>query len=240
MTPAQIAHELGGHRIAGGFLVRCPAHDDRNPSCSITEHSGKLLVHCHAGCDQHSIISALRDRGLWPKSERRGYPADWGEIAATYPYTDEDGKLLFEVCRFIPKSFRPRRPDGRWTLSGVRRVLYRLPEVSETAILFVVEGEKDVETLREHGFVATCNPGGAGKWRPEYSEFLRGRECILIPDQDAAGLAHAAQVARALMGVAQDLRLIELPEKYKDISAWFAAGHSEVELITILEGVDHV
>jgi hypothetical protein len=63
---------------------------------------------------------------------------------------DEDGVLLYQVCRFEPKTFRQRRPDGnggwKWNLNGTRRVLYRLREVLEAPIVFVVEGEKDVET----------------------------------------------------------------------------------------------
>ena len=48
-------------------MARCPAHDDRTPSLSIREgHDGKLLVHCHAGCEQMRVIEVLRTRRLWP------------------------------------------------------------------------------------------------------------------------------------------------------------------------------
>jgi hypothetical protein len=88
---------------------------------------------------------------------------------AEYNYTDENDKLLFQVVRFEPKGFRQRRPDGNggweWSLNGTRRVLHRLPEVRKVKSVLVVEGEKDCETAHKLGFVATCNAGGAGKWR---------------------------------------------------------------------------
>jgi hypothetical protein len=61
-----IAIALGGHKAGVGWMARCPAHDDREPSLSIREaDDGKVLVHCHAGCEQHRVIAALRSRGLW-------------------------------------------------------------------------------------------------------------------------------------------------------------------------------
>ena len=58
----------------GKYLACCPAHDDKNPSLSIQDApSGKVLVHCHAGCSQDEVISALRDLGLWHiQSRERG------------------------------------------------------------------------------------------------------------------------------------------------------------------------
>ena len=43
----------------GGYLVQCPAHEDRNPSLSVTEEGGKVLVKCFAGCSYEAIRDAL-------------------------------------------------------------------------------------------------------------------------------------------------------------------------------------
>jgi hypothetical protein len=168
-----------------------------------------------------------------------------GRIVCTYNYTDENGGLLYQVVRYSPKNFRQRRPDGHggwiWNLHGVRRVLYHLPEVLEASVLFVVEGERDVETLREWGFPATTNAGGAkAPWLLEYTETLRGREVIVIPDNDATGWERAATVSRHLLGHVARLQIFDLPEGIKDISDWFAAGKCECELIARLEGVHAV
>jgi putative DNA primase/helicase len=117
-------------------------------------------------------------------------------------------------------------------------VLSHLPEILESPIVFVCEGEKDCETLRSHGFVATTNAGGAkARWLPEFTEALRGPEVIIVPDNDGPGWERAAVVAKALIGSAVSIRVHDLPQHAKDISAWFAAGHRETELIAILEGV---
>src|SRR4029077_14921045 len=65
MNAEPLAKALGGRKAGGGWMARCPAHDDREPSLSIREaEDGKILVHCHAGCDQEQVIAALRSRGL--------------------------------------------------------------------------------------------------------------------------------------------------------------------------------
>ncbi len=71
MTARAITKALQGYWHGRYGTARCPAHDDRSPSLSIAEHNGKLLVHCHTGCDQQAVWDALRDRGLLPERERR-------------------------------------------------------------------------------------------------------------------------------------------------------------------------
>jgi putative DNA primase/helicase len=66
MTAEAIAKALGGRRTGGGWIARCPAHDDREPSLSIADgDSSKVVVHCFALCQQDRVIVALRRRGLW-------------------------------------------------------------------------------------------------------------------------------------------------------------------------------
>jgi hypothetical protein len=147
-------------------------------------------------------------------------------ITATYDYTDEGGELLYQVVRLHPKDFRQRRPDGRggwiWSLGDTRRVPYRLRELRVAIdfddVVYVVEGEKDVEALCAKKLVATYNPGGAGKWRSEYSECLRGADAVIIPDNDPAGRNHAQQVAAALHGVARRVRVLDLAQVWRECS----------------------
>ena len=69
MNAADIAAALGGSHAGDSWIARCPAHDDSRPSLSIRDGAeGKVLVHCHAGCDQTRVIVVLRMRGLWPSS----------------------------------------------------------------------------------------------------------------------------------------------------------------------------
>jgi len=237
MNAETLAKGLGGRKSGARWMARCPAHPDNNPSLSIDDSRGKLLVCCHAGCSQTAVLGALRAKGLWtPRPTKRSRRL--GPIVQTYNYTDESGNLLYQVCRHEPKNFTQRRPDrfGGWIWKkSPRQVLYRLQEVLSAPIVFLVEGEKDVETLRAHGFVATTNAGGAkATWLSEYTEALAGREVIVIPDNDKPGLNRSAHTARSLCGRVPRLNILRL-DGAKDVTEWFENGHGEVELIALVE-----
>jgi putative DNA primase/helicase len=241
MTAAEIARALPkGRKSGNSWLACCPAHEDNNPSLALRDgDNGQVLVHCHAGCAQDAVVGALKAQGLWPEQERIER-----RIVATYDYTDEAGDLLYQTVRFEPKEFLPRFPDricGWIWRKHPRQVLFHLPEVLQSPIVFIVEGERDVETLRSHGFVATTAAGGCqAPWSLTFTAALRGREVIIIPDNDAPGWKRAAVIARALLGAAAKIRVIDLPKQHKDITDWFQAGHSDCELIAMLEAVHAV
>jgi hypothetical protein len=249
MTADAIIRALEARRSGSAWMAKCPAHEDSNPSLSIREDGGKVLLHCHAGCSQAAVVDALKARGLWeaapPTRTWAKQRTPLGPIVAEYNYTDEHGELLYQVTRHEPKDFRQRYPDGRggWVWKKhPRQVLYHLPEVLEAPIVFLPEGEKDCETLRNWGFVATTNAGGAkAPWLPQFTEALRGREVILLPDLDQPGKARVLRIARALLGKAALITILDdLPGYTKDITAWFEAGHSECALIATLEGCNAV
>lgn len=231
---AVLARLQDARRSGNGWRARCPAHEDRIPSLSINERDGKILVHCHGGCSQEAVLAALKIEAhelfLDASDTKR-------RIVAEYSYTDEKCELLFQVVRYEPKGFRQRRPDGKgswhWNLNGVRRVLYRLAEVFEEKSLLICEGEKDVETARTARLTATCNPGGAGKWRDEYSHTLRGKHVCIIADADAPGRKHAQQVAQSLAGKVESLKIIELPDA-KDLSEWVTRGGTREALLELI------
>jgi putative DNA primase/helicase len=185
-------------------------------------------------------IGNLIGRDLQQQGGSRPHPARNSRIVAEYDYDGEQGELLYQVVRKEPKQFLQRYPDGhggwRWK-KHPRQVLYHLPEVLESPIVFVTEGEKDADCLRAHGFAATTNSGGASAaWLESYTDVLRDREVILIPDRDAPGRARVVRIAKALFGHVAKLIILDLDHSGKDVSDWFAAGHSEVELLSLLEG----
>jgi 5S rRNA maturation endonuclease (ribonuclease M5) len=213
--------------------AQCPAHPDRTPSLSITEADGKALVYCHAGCSIEDILAALGlENGDLFADDSNGHRDE----EQVYRYLDEDGRALFEVVRFEGKRFAQRTPDGSWGLNGARRVLYRLPRVLEAVKkgedVMVVEGEKDVHALERLGVAATCNPGGAGKWRDAYSEALRGGKVTIVADRDEPGREHARQVAESLRGLAARVEVVECT-RGKDISEHLAKGGTLAGLVEI-------
>lgn len=227
-------------------MVKCLAHDDGHASLHVAPGTTQpVIMTCHAGCELDAILEAagvdfaaiLADRDE-NSVDASGEWTPGGPASHRYPYTDEQGTLLFEVLRAPQpngkKQFFQRHPDvskpkgWAWNMEGVRRVLYRLPELIEARdegrTIFVVEGEKDVETLRSHGFVATTSPMGAGKWREEYSESLAGANIIIITDADATGRAHARTVRESLIKHDCTVAITEPMDGAKDITDHYAAG----------------
>ena len=227
-------------RPAGKNFVTnaCPVAQHKNFHRCVTLDTEKNLWHCN-DCKRGgtvidwvmieknvSVADAMRMLG----AEQNVATPTLKILVKTYDYTDESGKLLFQTCRYRPKHFKQRRPNGKggwiWDLEGVRRVLYRLPEVVEAQIVCVPEGEKDCDNLGQFGFVATTNPLGAGKWRDEYSETLRGKDVIVfgdVGDEDKAGERHTAQVLESLIGKAKLLKHVRLPEGFHDVSDFIAS-----------------
>jgi DNA primase len=235
-----------------GYELRQSGANRVTNACPITQHRKwhrpvsidvtKQVWHCNDCKIGGSVIDwIMHEKNVCATDAMRmlrGGNNGSSEIVATYDYTDERGKLLFQCVRSQPKDFRQRQPDGNggwtWNLEGVRRVLYRLPELlhnlEHSLPVVVTEGEKDVDAIAKLGFPAavTCNPLGAGKWREEFSEALRDASVFVIADKDKPGREHAQQVGASLHGKAKRVALLELPDRdghsVKDVSDWIAAG----------------
>lgn len=171
-------------------------------------------------------------------------PKGKSRIVAIYDYHDESGELMYQQCRYDPKDFRQRRPDGMggwlWSTKGVRQVPYRLPELIEARgdRVFIAEAEKDCDALASWGLFATCNAGGAGKWRPDYAQYFTDTDAVVIADNDEAGQAHARAVAVNIASVARSVRILDLPglPPKGDFSDWAAAGGSLPQLEDLIAG----
>jgi hypothetical protein len=221
-----------------GFTALCPGHDDKNRSLSIKlTEDGKILLHCFAGCDINHIVESvgLITADLFLSGDKQG------RITETiYHYFDADGKPLYDVCRTVPKGFYQRRPDGNggyiYDVKGIKPTIYQLPKIIaavsfQEPLIVIPEGEKDCDNcFRQFGIPATCNSGGAGKWRPEFGDLLKGAQTIaVIADKDEPGRKHVAQVAQSLIGKVKSLKVIEMPgDNVKDLSDWITAGGDEV------------
>jgi KaiC/GvpD/RAD55 family RecA-like ATPase len=129
---------------------------------------------------------------------------------------DESGKTQYEVVRLHGKQFRQRRrnPDGSysWGLGGVDPLPFRADKLKSADVVFVVEGERDALTMERLGLVATCNSGGAGKFKPELVPHFTGKHVAVLGDNDEPGRAHQLKVAALLAPVAKSLKIVELPD----------------------------
>lgn len=256
-----ILQRLKGVKGGGGqYTATCPAHDDKNPSLAISEKDGKILLHCHAGCPKENIVAAmgLEMKDLFTEENPTPHIANgkpkW-DIAAVYDYKNLAGEVVHSTIRLNPKGFRQRRPDPNkpgeylWkdVFKGIVPILYNLQAVTkaieEHRPVLIVEGEKDCENLATLGFTATTCPMGAGKWRMEYSDALKGAMAYIIADNDEVGKDHAKNVAESLVGKAGEINLIDiasahgekadLPQGY-DISDFIAATPQEEREAAVL------
>lgn len=246
---------LGHHPKGSGDqrYARCPAHDDNNPSLAVKDGREGVLLTCHANCPTEKIADALgltmadlfnepRRRDQFPLNATSGTNGHHARpvVTAEYRYLDETGQLLYVVERREPKTFRCKHRDqtGKWaySMNGLRRVLYRLPDVLAAAkdgkTIYLVEGEKDADRLAALGHAATCNPHGAGKWRDEYAALLAGAHVVVIQDRDDAGRAHGRTVIDSLRRHGARATLVE-PAEGKDISDHLDAGRDLADTVMI-------
>lgn len=218
-------------------MALCPAHDDRQPSLSISPgRDGRILCRCHGGCETSAIVATL---GLTMADLMPETPKTAPKVVKTYDYRDRDGTLRYQAVRMDPKGFFQRRPDGKgdWirNMQGVARIPYRLPDLVGQEIVWIVEGEKDADRLHTLGLAATTNVGGAGKWAESYTKALT--DCgaiwvIILPDQDEAGLEHAQTIAALSAKAGQTVTVLSLPDlpPKGDVSDWLDAGHTAADL----------
>jgi hypothetical protein len=224
------------------------------------DHEAKIgggvlaFIQHRLGCDHDGALAWLRGKGLLqpgrvvtPLEKDDDRPRS---MVCAYDYLDENGTLLHQTIRYKPKTFRQRRLDPNnprewiWNLTGIRAVLYHLPEVLKAVkdgdVVHVSEGEKDADSLTALGLTATTNPMGAGKWRTEYSEFLRGGDIVVHSHNDKPGRDHVERIAASLHGVAARIRVLDIStvwpacEEKADISDWIEAGGTADELQQIL------
>lgn len=193
----------------------CPFHDDAKPSLYANMEKG--VYFCQACGAKGNAITFAKKMNIDIKSVP-GYNPEYfkdsepdikqledGRYVSTYIYHDETGNPLLKVRRTPDKQFHQFKfKNGNWEKGGLERhelVVYRLPEVlgSNGKTVFIVEGEKDADRLRDLGYTATCNPMGSGKWYAHYSAWFDYKDVIIIPDNDEPGKKHLKMVGDDLI-----------------------------------------
>ena len=203
------------------YQANCPLCNDSGQHLYFRQENDVILMHCHHGCENKFILLklGLTQADLFQSNgSRPGTPPPAQQVIAEYVYTDEQGQPLHKTVKMGPKKqFFQKHWDGaKWVngLGSVRRVLYNLMDLDNGKagdLVYLCEGEKSADAIHSLGPIATTNPMGAGHWRPEYSELLRGRRVVILPDFDDAGLAHMQTVNRELTGKATSVQVLIFP-----------------------------
>jgi len=248
-------------KSSGEWKGLCPFHEEKTPSFCVNETKGVFLCRgCGATGDVFSFIERLEGMPDFPSTKKRvSELAGWalphetlrvngagsgkgssGRVVASYVYTDQRGTPQFRVVRMAePKRFFQEHPSGKgWAKrrGNARLVLYRLSAVIEGKEVWVVEGEKDVETAERLGFIATTNAGGSSQpWLESYTETLAGKRVIVCGDTDEPGRKHTDKVVAALSGRAAEVVKVDLPAPHKDLSDFVDAGNGRDDLLALIE-----
>lgn len=229
--------------------ARCPCHDDKQASLTITKGRRSALLHCHAGCNFEDIIQkvGLKKQDLYfeerpPGSSWRAYVEgrEHKRIEAVYNYVSAiNGEYTFTKIRMQDKRMiYGVLCNGRFTyglggrhrkdLKSVYGDLKALNKViAEGKPIFIPEGEKDADTLTKRGYTALTY-GGSGDWQSEFATLFKGAEVYILADNDEPGRKVANTILTDLKGIAKSAKVIvPVPDISKaDISDYFAAGHS--------------
>ena len=150
--------------------------------------------------------------------------ADINRIA--YPYLDENKNLLYSKIRVEENGSKTfyweREENGRKirNINGCRKILYRLPQllygISHSLTIFLVEGEKDVETLLAHTLIATT-ARGALEWEEEFTQMLQNSDVVILYDNDKTGVKRRDLLCEKLYNQVKRLRIVHLPGlEYRD------------------------
>lgn len=230
--------------------VRCPFHGDQRASMSVSLAKG--VWNCK-GCNLSGGILEFEKRMMqstadqaWAQIYRimgMDPPRRDRRLVTTYQYCDEAGRVKYEKLRYEPKDFAQRQPDGKngwvYNLHGVKKILYRLPDLVVARLVFVVEGEKDAENLREALELAavkdaavTTTFDGAGHWKPEYAPYFTGRLVVVLRDNDAKGLQHQQTICASVQPFAKSVKAVELPglvSEHEDVSDWLDRVRDQFE-----------
>lgn len=267
LTLDELTQRLTGKYMAdGSFQAICPCHDDKKASLNIRQSDeGKLLFCCYAGCKTEDILKAMdlewkdafnsdgeefsyhekRTIKLNGKSYSIKQIKDWSWTEEVYEYPNKEN---------LPYILNQRKKDAKgcmWShvgdgkfksgLNGKTPIPYRLPEIlkgiEEGKTIYLPEGEKDVETLRAHGLIASTNLGGSQGWKSGINKWFKDAKIVILYDNDKAGKDLLQTKIKNLSGIAKEIKVIDLPgvREKEDITDWLQAGHTIEEFHNLVK-----
>lgn len=231
MDIQEILQHFGGVKSAGAsqYRANCPACGDAKGHLYIASApDGKILLDCKKGCSFEEILAAagLNTSDCFAETPvRQDRPDPW-VLLREHVYTDLNGNILskkqiYDTGDGKKQAVWYRLEKGRYVkgLGGIKMPLYHLDKLvrsKKTAV--ITEGEKDVETVERLGFAATTSPNGAGsKWRREWDEFFRGKNVVVITDNDEAGERFGMNAASSVCRTAAAVKLIRSADVYPQV-----------------------
>lgn len=162
-----------------GWTARCPSHEDRNPSLSVTEgDDARCLVHCFAGCRFEEIVAAL---GLRPGELFAGSPSNGARPRPLSKQGPPATRLPTDALETVERlSRRKRSREGR-------------PELA-------LDTSRRSLTLQEYADAFRLDPAFLSRLGVRTGTDPTGRALVEIPYRDPAGCVVAVRRRHALDG----------------------------------------
>nr|DAS68631.1 MAG TPA: dsDNA helicase [Caudoviricetes sp.] len=243
---------------ANSVKAICPCHNDKQASLGISAKGGKILINCLAGCNYRDILAeiGLKDSDLFSDEKPR---STWREkiegyikkpIEAVYDYKDATGKYLYSKIRFVGKHikyavvdhkadrYKLGKPEGSYTLYNLPAAL---KAIKKGVPVYITEGEKDVNTLKDLKYTAVT-AGGVSDWRSEFAHYFTGARVIILPDNDTPGLDLKDKIIKDLKPFAHSIKwVITSKAEHGDVTDYLEKeGHSKEDLQKLIDEVSAV
>lgn len=245
-------------RYGDKVQCRCPAHDDKHASLTITKGRKCTLFYCHAGCTVDAVLNAagLEKKDTFYDVEPRS--PNWKayvearekrRIEAVYNYVSINGAYAFTKIRCEGKKIiYGKLQNDRFTYGlghDVGRKSYKAiygslqtinKAIAEGKPIFIPEGEKDADTLIKQGYTAFTY-GGVNDWQSDFATLVQRADVYILADNDEAGKRVAETIQNDIKTVAKSSKIIvPMPDTPKaDITDYFNAGHSKQEFEQMLQ-----
>ena len=237
------------------YEALCPSHRDKKASLHISEtQDGKILLHCKAGCNTGDVLAdvglTMADLGEKPTLSWQKNLEDYIKkpMIDYYHYEDEEGRYLFTKLRFQEsdgeKAIRygqlNKQKDFMKLGKGCRAgSLYNLPALLEAIRrgfpVYIVEGEKDVETMKRLGLTATT-AGGTSDWKKDYAKYFIGARVVILPDNDKPGQDLAGKIEKDLRDYAHSIKMVTVSkQEHGDVTDYLQGEGSKEELLDLIQ-----
>ena len=257
---SNLQHFTISKRYGDKTQCRCPVHDDKQASLTITKGRKCTLFHCHAGCSLENILSAAglekKDTFYDAEPQRTNWRSyiesrEKKRIEAVYNYVSCNGRYAFTKIRLEGKkllygilenerfSYGLPRDTPRKSLKAIYGSVKALNNaIIQSKPIFIVEGEKDVDTMTKQGYTAFTY-GGVNDWQSDFAELIKGADVVILADNDEPGIKVANTILQDIQTVVKSAKVIvPMPDVPKaDISDYFQAGYSKQEFEQMISTV---
>lgn len=257
-----IKHFDGVKRSGNGntYKAVCPCHNDRQASLGISAKGEQILINCLAGCHYKDILAAvgLTEADLFNDGKTMKKKSWWDKLAdyakkpieAVYDYKDASGNYLYSKIRFVGKvircavidkkndSFTMEKPGGVYSLYNLPAAL---KAIKKGFPVYITEGEKDVNTLKNLEYTAVT-AGGVSDWRSEFAHYFTGARVVILPDNDTPGLELKDKIIKDLKPFAHSIKwVVTSKAEHGDVTDYLnKEGHSKEDLQKLIDEVSAV